>query len=391
MNFAWRKVIMGNIIDEVTRRLILDELLIIGYVSGNMEYASFVDRVYPEAKELPVIYDRRYNNLRDEIWKHKDMNNDFTDSEMFYTYLKLDQIDDEKFIFFLEQYVNPIINRRRYDEQEEEWIPLQEECVNAINRYLLSCNLRLEVKELRSDKKIFEIVSLTQGVDQSIKNIIYAAKFKPDIVIDDALANNIHIVKNEEQCLIFDKEIPEKGLFWQDMVDWYAEKYNLSHNVEEAYVKRLKEAIGESSPPEQLFFDAYIELKNEMVCQIPALIPQVYLYYDPLTKQQRGWKEVFEHQRMDFFMLFSLKYRVVIEIDGQQHYADDEIAPGTRYKHYASPQRYAKMVSAQRSMSLYGYDVYRFGGKELSNPEEGKRLVKDFLRKLFRKYGVITD
>lgn len=52
-------------------------------------------------------------------------------------------------------------------------------------------------------------------------------------------------------------------------------------------------------------------------------------------------EEVFEHQRMDFFMLFSLKYRVVIEIDGQQHYADDEIAPGTRYKHYASPQRYA--------------------------------------------------
>lgn len=304
MNFAWRKVIMGNIIDEVTRRLILDELLIIGYVSGNMEYASFVDRVYPEAKELPVIYDRRYNNLRDEIWKHKDMNNDFTDSEMFYTYLKLDQIDDEKFIFFLEQYVNPIINRRRYDEQEEEWIPLQEECVNAINRYLLSCNLRLEVKELRSDKKIFEIVSLTQGVDQSIKNIIYAAKFKPDIVIDDALANNIHIVKNEEQCLIFDKEIPEKGLFWQDMVDWYAEKYNLSHNVEEAYVKRLKEAIGESSPPEQLFFDAYIELKNEMVCQIPALIPQVYLYYDPLTKQQRGWKKYLNIKEWIFLCSF---------------------------------------------------------------------------------------
>lgn len=382
---------MANIIDEVTRRLILDELLLIGYVSGNMDYSAFLDRVYPEAKKLPTVFDRRYSTLRDEIWKHKDMNDDFTDSEMFYTYLKLDQIDDDKFIFFLEQYVSPIISRRIFNEEEEEWISLQEECVNVINRYLPSCNLRLEVKESRGDKKIFEIISLTHGVDEDIKNIIYAAKFKPDIVIDDSLSNNIRIVNNEEHCLVFDKKIPDEGLSWSDMVTWYAEKYSVSHNAEDSYIKRLESAIGESSPPEQLFFEAYIELKNELGCQIPALIPQVYLYYDPLTKRQRGWEEIFEHQRMDFLMLFSLRHRVVIEIDGQQHYADDEIVPGTNYKHYASPQRYAKMVSAQRTISLYGYDVYRFGGKELYDNEEGKKLVKEFLKMLFHKYSIMAE
>lgn len=74
---------------------------------------------------------------------------------------------------------------------------------------------------------------------------------------------------------------------------------------------------------------------------IPALITQVYLYYDPKTQSQRELK-IFEHQKMEFMMIISPSQRVVIEIDGQQHYADDEVAPSNKYKHYVSPSRYAE-------------------------------------------------
>ena len=67
---------------------------------------------------------------------------------------------------------------------------------------------------------------------------------------------------------------------------------------------------------------------------------------------------------MDFLMIISEHERVVIEIDGVQHYAD--YVKGNT-KHYASVDRYAEMVAAQREMTLAGYDVYRFGGKELHN------------------------
>ena len=92
-------------------------------------------------------------------------------------------------------------------------------------------------------------------------------------------------------------------------------------------------------------------------------------------------------------MIISPSQRVVFEIDGYQHYAEDEVAPGTQYKHYASPARYAEMVKAHREMSLAGYDVYRFGGRELwvndhTSEEEIIKNISEFFDRLFEKYYV---
>ena len=46
------------------------------------------------------------------------------------------------------------------------------------------------------------------------------------------------------------------------------------------------------------------------------------------------------------------------------------------------------MMAAQREMSLAGYDVYRFGAKELYNPAIGKRKMCAFFDGLFSKYGI---
>ena len=79
---------------------------------------------------------------------------------------------------------------------------------------------------------------------------------------------------------------------------------------------------------------------------------------------------------------------MVIEIDGKQHYAIGDTA---------EPRLYSEMVKAHREMSLFGYDVYRFGGYEFLNAdtdEEAKKRVldsiKSFLVRLFHKYGIVV-
>ena len=46
------------------------------------------------------------------------------------------------------------------------------------------------------------------------------------------------------------------------------------------------------------------------------------------------------------------------------------------------------MVSAQRDLTLVGYEVYRFGGKELYDKQQGKILVKRFFNDMFSKHGL---
>ena len=83
---------------------------------------------------------------------------------------------------------------------------------------------------------------------------------------------------------------------------------------------------------------------------------------------------------MDFLMLFSDTSRIVLEVDGKHHYAKGDVA---------SPQEYARMVSEDRKLRLRGYEVYRFGGFELSETEVGKTILKDFFRALFDKHGIV--
>ena len=84
---------------------------------------------------------------------------------------------------------------------------------------------------------------------------------------------------------------------------------------------------------------------------------------------------------MDFLMIFSHRDRVVSEIDGKQHYADGDIA---------KPSLYAEMVKAQREMTLYGYDVYRFGGAEFCGEQNNViTSLQPFFERLFSKYRAI--
>jgi very-short-patch-repair endonuclease len=71
---------------------------------------------------------------------------------------------------------------------------------------------------------------------------------------------------------------------------------------------------------------------------------------------------------MDFLLLPNRRLRVVIEVDGKQHYAEGD---------QASPQPYAKMAREDRGIRLAGYGVFRFGAWELSEGA-GSAAVDEF-------------
>jgi len=373
-----------TIIDE-TRRSIVDAILAIGSLTGDKQYHEFAKIVCPSISD----------DMINEIARHMDRFDDWPESYLVDTVINYLNLSDEEFMFFLEQYVNPNIHHWRWNAQDECRESINNlELVDLINRYLEHDGYKLMIKDTIGDKYFFNCLSTRAGVKGSVKNIIFASKYKPEIVFDDALNNNIRITKNADQCLIYDRPIPHNGLMWSELVGWYAEEYRIEKNQENAFVKRMCDCLdvsfksgGKKPGPETWMLQAYYELKNELHLDLPALIPQVYLYYDPQTQRERGYK-LFEHQKMDYLMIFSHRDRVVIEIDGKQHYAD-----GDR----ASPKLYSDMVKAHREMCLFGYDVYRFGGYEFQGADESTEVkqkmlenLKEFFIKLFSKYDVVS-
>ena len=151
--------------------------------------------------------------------------------------------------------------------------------------------------------------------------------------------------------------------------------------------KRLFASL--ANAPEKEFFSAYFRHFREPLGDLlPALIPQVYLHYDPEIVSRLADRQVLVRQRMDFLMLLPGRQRIVFEIDGKQHYAEN-----CADVWHANPRRYAEMVTADRDLRLRGYEVIRFGGSEFDHPKEKRKeaiekLVSSFFEQLFTVHRI---
>ena len=240
------------------------------------------------------------------------------------------------------------------------------------------------VAEEYGDQSLAALVGPTglRGVDGELRNLIFAAHGpKPRIVLRDAINNVIEIVENADKCLVYDRPLDTAGLSWGQLTAWWTETSpEAGANPARSLFQRLRASL--DSPAEKVLFNAYgARHGQDGGDMVPGLLPQIYLHYDPYTVRElaRREGEPLKRQRMDFLMLFADRSRVVIEVDGKQHYADDDIA---------SPRRYAEMVSEDRRLSLAGYEVYRFGGAEL-HPDDpaAPHRVQQFFDALLAGHG----
>ena len=211
------------------------------------------------------------------------------------------------------------------------------------------------------------------------KNLIFASPGKPDLRFRDAVDNDIEIVTGRKEVLVYDEPI-RGALLWRDLQSWWARRERIEEPevAKRSLYQRLLNSLPKTSPPQQLLFKSFFEHFRERVPSLPALVPEVWLHYDPKTVRERG-KEALLRQRMDYLMLLPAGVRIVLEVDGQHHYSSDG---------RAAPKRYAELVYADRELKLCGYDVYRFGASELKGGT-GRRLVASFFDELFRKHGIV--
>jgi len=274
---------------------------------------------------------------------------------------------------------NPFNSKRKYvlSRLKTKSLEFLIDLGHQVNDRYHSDELALVLKKFTSD-----------GVSGEVKNIIFAAKGeKPEIVLTDAVNNTISIVKHAELCLVYDKPITSRGLLWSELVLWWKEKCACrDETAQESLYNRLKESMdcdGVKNEVELFLFRVYYkQFYPQLGEKLPALIPQVYLHYDPKTlKELRGMRRI-PRERMDFLLLFSDKDRVVLEIDGKHHYSKGDTA---------CPEEYAKMVAEDRRLRLLGYEVYRFGGFEFVNKTTAYKTLTDFFWKLFEKHGILLS
>src|ERR1017187_8680068 len=342
-------------ISSITRRHLIDERSGIGNLAGDMHIAEFLGRLLP-LSEVPYDGGSVHNStLADGVSQHMVRNDDWTYKD-FFDLANVLNLSERRFRSILEGVVHPEV-RTGAD---------QKRFVEAMNPFLLRDGFGLQPVDQTSGYSVYRVVR-KDGVFGHCKNLIFASNGpKPELVLVDALNNDIRIVKNQDYCLIYERPIGFDGLRWCELVKWWA-SLSPSGDPERTLYKRLYVSL--ASEPEKCFFRLYFAiLRNPLKENLPAIIPQVYLHYDPYTLRELPNGSALVRQRMDFLLLLPYRQRVVIEIDGKQHYANGNTA---------SPQRYAEMVAEDRRLRLLGYEVYRFGGVELQQ-DHARETVEMF-------------
>ncbi|WP_374608880.1 AbiJ-related protein [Diaphorobacter nitroreducens] len=312
--------------------------------------------------------------LRAEIQQHVHRNPEDWPAETLFDQLGAYDASDRRFALFLEGLASAEV---RPDETS------QRHFVACVNEPLRSCGVELRETDSEGGYPVFSLVSLHAATKGRPKNLIFASPEKPDLRFRDALDNDVEIVTKAEKVLVYDRPIGNDGLRWSDLQQWWgdAEQIVDTTQAKRSLYARLKASLPRNSPPQSLLFDAFFEGFRSAVPNLPALLPEVWLHWDPRTVKERGPDALLRH-RMDFLLLLPQGVRVVIEVDGKHHYAD---ATGS-----ADVQRYAQMVKADRELKLAGYEVFRFGAAELNVPT-AKDDVKAFFEALFKRYGVPTN
>lgn len=334
---------------------------------------DFLARLY-DIDRLPSR-DPRFATAAQDIAQHRLWNNDWPDDWIFED-TRFGLTDgDEALLAFLAEMLHPAV---RLDSSEVEQLR------TFFNSVLIHDGYELVKIDEISGAPVFAPRRIGSGVRGAMKNLIFAAIGpKPKIVLDDAVNNDLRIVQNEKGCLVYDRPLAAHGLTWAELTDWWADREGMNgaaaSDISLSLYRRLDRSLGNNDAERRIlrrYAQRYIRLGPE----IPALIPQVYLHYDPYTRTRYlPGASPLGRQRMDFLLLLPHHVRVVIECDGKQHYADDDGK--------ASPRRYAKMVAEDRELRLKGYEIYRFGGDELVDSPTSIQMLDDFFDRLASRHA----
>ncbi|SCX71758.1 hypothetical protein [Variovorax sp. EL159] len=334
-------------------------------------FRQLIQDVFVLENNLRAVLMGWSGGILDEVHKHFVRNPEDADVEALFDNLKAFDLSDKRFTLFLEGLVSADV---QVDTEAQVII------VAAANRVLLKCGAELRQTGEAGGYPVFSVVALRSARGRP-KNLIFASiNQKPDIRLRDAVNNDIEIVSNPDDVLVYDRPLGAGGLSWRELQNWWTETMGEfdSDRAKKSLYRRLVESLPISSPPQRRLFESYFREFGSAIPILPALLPEVWLHWDPKTVEQRGAHALLTH-RMDFLMLLPAGGRVVIEVDGVQHYAQSD--------GQADPRLYAHLAAGERELKLAGYEVYRFGGAELQ-PSNVAEVAKSFFHALFKRHGI---
>jgi hypothetical protein len=334
--------------------------------AGERSTVEVVGAYFPLSSPFEGFFGKSGTSLRDQISRHMDHNPGAWSVEHLFGEIGAFDCSRARFGALLEQAVHPL--SRSGDNQTK--------TVAALNKVLSRDEYELSPEGELSGYPIFAFRSLVRGVSGRPKNLIFASRGpKPELGFADAINNDIVILSHEESCLVYDRPIGATGLLWSELVAWWS---STTSGADAAKLgARLQESLA-SDAERKLFATYFKTYRSALGDALPALLPQVYLHYDPAIVKTLRHRLPLPRQRMDFLMLLPSRQRIVIEVDGRHHFSESGLP---------SLKVYADMVSADRELRLAGYEVYRFGANELVGSGAEARIT-DFFDKLFRLHRI---
>ncbi|MFI1703040.1 AbiJ-related protein [Streptomyces griseoruber] len=310
-------------------------------------------------------------SLRAQVTRHVIRNDDW-DTEYLFEQLGCFDAPHPRFARFLEALAAPSTIP---DE------PAQRHFVEIANEHLQRVGTQLQIVGEQDGYPVFELIKVGETPSRRPRQVIFATLVKPDIRVSSVLDGDLEVIEQAERAdevLIYDRVIGNDGLRWRDLVAWWQEKHGVADtgHARSTLFDRMRASLPKESTGQDNLYWLYYNIYQHEPDNLPALLPEVWLHWDHQTIQQRR-ERAQQHIRMDFLLLMPGRKRVVLEVDGSQHFTENR---GT----VPSPRKYAETMAGDRELKLLGYHVYRFGHDELEELERARPVLTDFFGRLLR-------
>lgn len=185
-------------VTELTRRLILKQLNDVN-LFGELPLVEQLAKIWTLSEMRGAGFEA---NLEESVIRHCVNDDDWSNAELLEVMGAL-SCSRQLFFKLLEAVVSP--NARIGKEQTQ--------LVDTLNTFLKADGFQLRPSGSISGYSAFAVCRISGGVSGAPKNLIFASTGpKPEIVIQDAINNDIRIVRNEEHCLVYDPRCKPPGL-----------------------------------------------------------------------------------------------------------------------------------------------------------------------------------
>ncbi|WP_189594535.1 hypothetical protein [Streptomyces massasporeus] len=307
------------------------------------------------------------NSLRNQIERHVIRFPDDWTTEQLFEELGAFEAPHPRFGHFLEGLASSAVLP---DE------PAQRRFVELANTHLNPTGAQLSQQGETDGYPHFQLVEHGRGTARRPRNLIFATLGKPDIRFTSALDNDIEVAEHADEVLVYDRPIGKQGLLWRHLLSWWQETRGITDQEQapRSLYSRMEASLPPRSPGQKNLFWHYHHAHRDHLNDVPALLPEIWLHWDPKTLRERG-AHAMQNLRMDFLMLLPGNRRVVLEVDGMQHYTRNE---GTE----PDSTKYAATMAGDRDLKFSGYEVFRFGHDELRDRDRAQPLLADFFAKL---------